>query len=78
MITVKRISELRFQNDGMTQRDLAKAINVTQASVSRWEKDQLKISGENLIKLSLFFDVSTDELLGIEEKRQSNEYQFSN
>lgn len=68
---MKKIADLRRERDGMTQRDLAKAIKVTQASVSRWEKDQLKISGENLIKLSLFFDVSTDELLGIDEKRKA-------
>jgi len=49
---MKKISELRSQNENMSQRELAEAINVTQASISRWENNQLSISGANLIKLA--------------------------
>ena len=52
----------------MSQRELADAINVTQASISRWEKNQLNIRGLNLIKLATFFRVSIDELLGLDDK----------
>jgi len=63
---MKKISELRSQNENMSQRELAEAINVTQASISRWENNQLSISGANLIKLANYFNVTSDELLGIE------------
>ncbi len=69
---MKKISDLRLQNDKMSQRELAEAINVTQASISRWEKNQLSISGANLIKLATFFKVSADELLGIEDQISDN------
>lgn len=65
---MKKISELRAQNENMSQRELAEAISVTQASISRWETNQLSISGANLIKLATYFKVTADELLGIEEE----------
>lgn len=69
---MKKISELRAQNENMSQRELAEAINVTQASISRWETNQLSISGANLIKLATYFKVTSDELLGIENETKNN------
>ena len=69
---MKKISELRANKENMSQRELADAINVTQASISRWEKNQLCISGASLIKLATYFKVSTDELLGIEDDVKAN------
>ncbi len=65
---MRKIADLRANEGNMTQRELADSLNVTQASISRWEQNQLTIGGENLIKLALFFRVSTDELLGLDEK----------
>lgn len=62
---MKKIADLRKEHN-LSQRDLAEAINVTQASVSRWEKNHNKITGANLLKLSKCFNVSVDELLGNE------------
>lgn len=59
------IAELRARNNKMSQRELAKQLNVTQTTISNWEKNPEAISGENLKKVALFFKVSTDELLGI-------------
>lgn len=69
---MKKISELRANRENMSQRELADAISVTQASISRWEKNQLSISGTNLIKLATYFKVSADELLGIEDDVRAN------
>lgn len=65
---MKKISELRAQNNNMSQRELAEAISVTQASISRWETNQFSISGANLIKLANYFEVSADDLLGLENR----------
>lgn len=62
---MKKIVELRKEHN-LSQRALADEINVTQATVSRWEKDQHTITGINLLKLSQYFEVSIDELLGNE------------
>lgn len=48
----------------MNQTELAEALSVSQAGISKWGKNQLTICGINLIKLSKFFEVSVDELLG--------------
>lgn len=67
MKKIKDLREERREEYGdLTQIQLAAALNVTQASISRWEQDQLSISGKNLIKLSKYFKVSVDSLLGIE------------
>lgn len=65
---MKKISELRKENGGLTQGELAQELEVTQATISRWEKDQLSISGENIMKLALYFNVSADDLLGMENE----------
>lgn len=67
---MKKISILRHEKR-ISQRELADAINVTQASVSRWEQNQKSISGGNLIKLSKYFKISIDELLGNEITKES-------
>lgn len=64
---MKKISDLRKENGGLTQSELARELGVTQATISRWEKDQLSISGENIIRLALFFNASADDLLGMDE-----------
>lgn len=63
---MKKIKELRDEHGDLTQIQLAEALNVTQASISRWEQNQLSINGKNLIKLAKYFKVSVDSLLGIE------------
>lgn len=67
------IAELRARNDKMTQRELADELGVHQETVSRWEKDISRITSIHLVKLCLFFDVSADDILGInlEDKKIS-------
>lgn len=59
------IAELRARNNKMTQQQLADEIGVHQETVSRWEKDITRITSVQLKKLCLFFNVSADDLLGI-------------
>lgn len=64
----ERIRLLRMEK-GISQIQLADALGVTKQSISNWENDNIQPSIEMLVKLSKFFDVSTDYLLGLEEKR---------
>ncbi|MCI3861210.1 helix-turn-helix transcriptional regulator [Lactococcus garvieae] len=59
------IAELRAKHGKMSQKELAKNLNVTQSAISNWEKDQLGVDGRRLIDIAKFFKVSTDDLLGI-------------
>ena len=64
----ERIRKLR-QERNWSQVDLAKKLNVTKQSVSNWENDNIQPSIEMLVKLAREFSVSTDYILGLEERR---------
>lgn len=58
-----RLKELREER-GFTQSEVAQAIGGTQSNLAKWEKETVQPSAEFIIKLSNFFNVSTDYLLG--------------
>lgn len=62
----KRIKELRIEKQ-LRQSDIARAIGVTPATVTRWENDTQEPDYLTLALLAQFFDVSTDYLLGLED-----------
>ena len=64
----QRIHELRTARN-VSQVKLAEILGVTKQSVSNWENDNIQPSSEILMKLAEYFGVSTDYLLGLEEKR---------
>ena len=53
----------------MSQVEFAKALCVTKQCVSNWENDNVVPSIDMLCKIADFFNVTTDYLLGREEKR---------
>ena len=64
----ENIKQLRLARN-LSQVDLAKALGVTKQSVSNWENNNIQPSIDMLIRLSAFFSVSTDYMLGLEEKK---------
>lgn len=54
---------------GLSQVELAAKLNVSKQCVSNWENDNIQPSIEMLVKLSDFFKVSTDYLLGRNNKK---------
>lgn len=63
----QQIRALR-QARGMSQVELAQRLGVTKQSVSNWENDNIQPSVEMLVKLAGVFSVSTDYLLGLEQR----------
>lgn|GEM_PF-1119750 len=61
-----KIKELR-EEKGLSILALSKLLDVNDRTVGRWEKGICDITS-NLIKLSLFFDVTSDYLLGLEDE----------
>ena len=57
------IKELRVEHN-MTQSQLAKQLNISQDTVSLWERGKSQPDVENLKKLMKIFGVSADFLLG--------------
>ena len=67
----ENIKFLRQQN-GLNQVEFAKIMSVTKQCVSNWENDNVVPSVEMLVKLSDYFKVSTDYLLGREHSEKIN------
>ncbi|MBQ9868309.1 MAG: helix-turn-helix transcriptional regulator [Ruminococcus sp.] len=67
----KRIRDLREDAD-MTQVQIAKILNCSQRVYSNYERGDIDIPTEILIKLASFHDVSVDYILGRTNKRELN------
>ena len=62
----KRLKELRLEQ-GITQKELANALSCNQSMITRWERCECEPT-ESIIKVTaLYFNVSTDYLLGLED-----------
>ena len=59
-----RIKDLREDRD-LTQAQIAEVIKTTQQQYSKIEMGKSDISGEKLILLARFYNVSTDYILGL-------------
>lgn len=62
----KRIKALRDEN-GLSQHDFGGALGFSRPTVSQIENGERKITAEELLKISSYFNVSVDNLLGREK-----------
>lgn len=62
------IRNLREDRD-YKQRELAEYLNVSQNTYSQYETGVIELTAPTLIKLSRFYNVSVDYLLGLEENK---------
>lgn len=67
----KNIRALREDND-ITQSSMAKYLNCSQQVYSNYELGQRDIPTDILIKISEFYHVSIDYLLGLTDKKERN------
>ena len=67
----RRIRDLREDND-LTQKELAKILHCSQQVYSNYELGQRDVPTDVLIKLSMFYSVSVDYLLGITDNPTIN------
>ena len=63
----ENIKRLRLSR-GLNQVEFAKAMGVSKQCVSNWENDNVMPSIEMLLKIADFFHVTTDYVLGRNEK----------
>lgn len=62
----ERIVRLRKER-GITQKELAAALAVSQPVISDYEHGEIRMHGELIIQMAKILKVSTDELLGLEK-----------
>ena len=65
---MKRIRDLREDND-LTQTEKAEYLGTSQTMYARYERGANKIPVRHIIKLSKYYGVSTDYLLGLSNKK---------
>ena len=68
----KRIRDLREDRD-LTQKELCKILNCSQQVYSNYELGQRDIPTDILIKLSNFYNVSIDYILGVSNNPKRNQ-----
>ena len=64
----ERIRQLRKAR-GLSQVELAGQLGITKQCVSNWENDNILPSIEMLMRLAEYFRVSTDYMLGFDNKK---------
>ncbi|HRF35910.1 MAG TPA: helix-turn-helix transcriptional regulator [Clostridia bacterium] len=62
----KRLKELRIEN-GYSQTDFGKLLNVSQDTISLWERDKSYPTTDCLYKICKTFSISADYLLGLDK-----------
>lgn len=58
------------QEKGLTQKELAKKLNLTQAMISSIEKNKKGVSNDVELNIANFFNVTIEYLRGLTEKRE--------
>lgn len=69
VIKMERLRDMREDKD-LFQSDIAKILNVSQQTYSRYENDDISIDKDSLIKLALFYNTSVDYLLELTDERK--------
>jgi len=64
---MRKIESLRIDHD-IPVEQMAHDFGVTIATIYNWQKSQPNLPGELIIKLCYYFDVSSDDLLGVKKK----------
>jgi transcriptional regulator with XRE-family HTH domain len=66
----QRIRDLREDKD-LSQEQLAKLLNVSQTTYSRYETGKIDIPSQSLIKLAQYYSTSVDYLLNLTNSKKS-------
>lgn len=62
----------RFRRDkGLTQKELAERLGVSQPVVSDYENDVIRLSADVVLQLARILEVSTDEILGLQRETRA-------
>lgn len=63
-----RLKHLR-KSSGFSQEDLGKAVGVSRSAIRNWEIGSTSPSLQDIVMLSIYFQVTTDYLLGMDKNR---------
>ena len=69
----KKLKELRLEK-GLTQKELAIVLDCNQSMITRWEKEECEPTEKIIKATAIFFDVTSDFLIGLEDEAGSKIY----
>lgn len=72
-IFASRLSDLLKENN-LSKRGFAQKIGVSAMSVSDWSTGKVQPTAENIYTVAVYFDVSSDYLLGLEDETGAKVY----
>lgn len=75
---ISKLIKFYRKQKNFTQEELAKIIDVSQDSISLWEKGKVKPNYEAIRKMCIIFDISGDEILEIETPEQRKTININN
>lgn len=75
MTIAEKIKKLRKDNN-MTQEDLAEKLNVSRQTISKWETNIAIPDANNIVAISKFFNITTEELLDYKVETVQKKKQF--
>lgn len=75
MTFAEKLKSIRKQA-GMSQEQLAEKLGVSRQAVTKWETDSGIPDIENMMAISVLFDISIDELLSNEKGQKSRQTIF--
>ena len=64
------------KKSGKTQKEVAEGIGIGQGTYKNYETGAREPNGETLVAIANYFDVSTDYLLGLTDKKERNIFIF--
>ena len=68
-----KLKELRLEKN-LTQKQLATILDCNQSMITRWEKEECEPTETVIKKTAVYFDVSADYLLGLEDETGAKTY----
>lgn len=69
-MNTNKLRDLREDRD-LTQADIAEILNVNQTTYLRYERGDINIPLDVLIKMALFFDTSIDYILNVTDEKKT-------
>lgn len=73
----QKLKELRLERN-LIQLDIANAINVSKTTICHWEIGRQEPCTEDIKKLCIFYNISADYLLGLEDEAGRKVYNINN
>lgn len=68
-----KLKELRLEKH-LTQKQLSNILECNQSMITRWEKEECEPTETIIKKVAVYFDVSADYLLGLEDETGEKTY----